>query len=72
MPLGVGTSLRIDLWMGEERLLPGAIVRTRDPGAGMGIEFTGRPEGTKKRFQADLDKLDPGISLGPKESRSIG
>jgi hypothetical protein len=65
MPLAVGTALRVDLWMGEERLSPSAIVRTRDPGVGMGIEFTGMPEETKKRFQAHLDKLDPGINLGP-------
>jgi hypothetical protein len=65
MPLAVGTALRVDLWMAEERLSPSAIVRTRDPGVGMGIEFTGMPEETKKRFQAHLDKLDPGINLGP-------
>lgn len=69
MPLAVGTSLRVDLWMTEERLSPSAIVRTRDPGVGMGIEFTGLPEEMKKRFQAHLDKLDPGISLGPKGPR---
>jgi hypothetical protein len=28
----------------------------------MGIEFTGMTEDSKKRFQAHLDKLDPGIS----------
>ena len=66
MPLAIGTSLRVDLWFGEERLSPSAIVRTRDPGVGMGIEFTGMPEETKKRFQAHLDQQDPGISLaGP-------
>jgi hypothetical protein len=32
----------------------------------MGIEFTGLPDEDKKRFQAHLDKLDPGMSLGPK------
>jgi hypothetical protein len=69
MPLAVGTSLRVDLWLGDERLSPSAIVRTRDPGVGMGIEFTGLPEETKKRFQAHLDKLDPGMSFGPKGSQ---
>jgi PilZ domain len=66
MPLVVGTALRVDMWMGEERLSPTAVVRTRDPGVGMGIEFTGLPEDTKKRFQAHLDKLDPGLSFGHK------
>ena len=64
MPLAIATALRVDLWIGEERLTPSAIVRTRDPGVGMGIEFTGLPEDTKKRFQAHLDKLDPVTILG--------
>ena len=67
MPLSMGTNLRVDLWMGEERLSPSAIVRTRDPGVGMGIEFTGLTEDSKKKFQAHLDKLDPG-TLGHKSS----
>jgi len=66
MPLNIGTALRVDFWIGEEHLSPTAIVRTRDPGVGMGIEFTGLPEETKKRFQAHLDKLDPGLNVGPK------
>jgi len=68
MPLSIGTALRVDLWMGEERLTPSAVVRTRDPGVGMGIEFTGLPEESKKKFQAHLDKVDPGNMFGPKDS----
>jgi hypothetical protein len=67
MPLAVATSLRVDLWIEEEHLSYGAIVRTRDPGVGMGIEFTGMPEESKKRFQAHLDKLDPPALLSPKQ-----
>ena len=63
MPLSVGTALRVELWMGKERVTPGAVVRTRDPGVGTGIEFTGLPEESKKKFQAHPDKLDPGIML---------
>lgn len=66
MPLPIGTALRVDLWMEEERLSPSAIVRTRDPGVGMGIEFTGLPEESKKRFQAHLDKIDQASAFGPK------
>jgi hypothetical protein len=69
MPLAVGTALRVDFWIGEEHLSPTAIVRTRDPGVGMGIEFTGLPEDTKKRFQAHLDKLDPGLTVAPKSEQ---
>lgn len=71
MPLPVATALRVDLWIGEERLTPSAIVRTRDPGVGMGIEFTGLPEETKKRFQTHLDKLDPINILGAKDGPRV-
>jgi hypothetical protein len=44
-----------------------AVVRTRDPGVGMGIEFTGLPDDSKQRFQAHLEKIDPGLSFGHKD-----
>jgi hypothetical protein len=59
MPLAVTTVLKVDFWIDQERVTSSATVRTRDPGVGMGVEFTGLPEDTKKRFQAHLDKLDP-------------
>jgi hypothetical protein len=69
MPLPVSTSLRTEFWIEEERISGTATVRTRDPGVGMGIEFSGLPEESKKRFQAHLDKLDPGLTnLGQKTS----
>ncbi|MFZ0807163.1 MAG: PilZ domain-containing protein [Candidatus Sulfotelmatobacter sp.] len=67
MPLAIDTALRVDFWIDEERQSPSAVVRTRDPGVGMGIEFTGMTEDSKKKFQAHLDKLDPG-TLGHKSS----
>jgi len=68
MPLAVGTALRVDFWMEEERLSPSAVVRTRDPGVGMGIEFTGLQEENKKRFQTHLDKIDSASALGHKSA----
>jgi hypothetical protein len=62
MPLPVSTVLRMDFWIDQERSSATATVRTRDPGVGMGIEFTGLPDESKKRFQAHLDKQDPGIA----------
>jgi hypothetical protein len=62
MPLPVSTVLRVEFWIEEERITASATVRTRDPGVGMGIEFTGLPDDSKKRFQAHLDKEDPGIN----------
>jgi hypothetical protein len=67
MPLAVTTVLKVDFWIDQEHITSSATVRTRDPGVGMGIEFTGLPDDSKKRFQAHLDKLDPGIPKpGPK------
>lgn len=68
MPLPLATSLKVDLWIAEEHVQASAIVRTCDPGVGMGIEFTGLTEDTKKKFQAHLDKLDPG-ALGNNANR---
>jgi hypothetical protein len=69
MPLSVGTALRVDLWMGEEHVTVDAVVRTRDHGVGMGIEFNGLPEESKRKFQAQLDELDRGIVLGPNDGQ---
>jgi hypothetical protein len=62
MPLAVTTSLRVEFWIDQDHISTTAVVRTRDPGVGMGIEFTGMTEDSKKRFQAHLDQLDPGMS----------
>jgi hypothetical protein len=62
MPIAVGTSLKVEFWIDEESISASATIRTRDPGVGMGIEFTGLTEDSKKRLQAHLDKLDPGMS----------
>jgi hypothetical protein len=61
-PLPVSTSLRLAFWIDQERVSTSAIVRTRDPGVGMGIEFTTLTEDCRKRLQNHLDKLDPGLS----------
>jgi hypothetical protein len=67
MPLAITTVLKVDFWIDQEHISATATIRTRDPGVGMGIEFTGLPDDSKKRFQAHLDKLDPGIPKpGPK------
>jgi hypothetical protein len=67
MPLPISTVLKVDFWIDQEHISATATVRTRDPGVGMGIEFSGLPDDSKKRFQAHLDKMDPGIS-GPARS----
>ncbi len=68
MPLTLQSMLKVDFWIEQEHIVATASVRTRDPGVGMGIEFTGLPEETKKRFQAHLDKLDPGLTKSGSQS----
>jgi len=68
MPLAIATALRLDFWIEQQHCSTTATVRTRDPGVGMGIEFTGLPEDEKKRLQAHLDKIDPGLMVAPPKS----
>jgi hypothetical protein len=62
LPLVAGTILRVEFWMDSEKLSTSGIVRTKDPGVGMGIEFTGLPPGAQKRFQAFLNGLGDSAS----------
>jgi hypothetical protein len=59
LPLAIGTTLRVDFWIDDEKISTSAIVRTSDPGVGMGIEFIGLTPDTKRRVQNHLDKSDP-------------
>ncbi len=69
-PFAIGTSLKVQFWIEDERINSTAIVRTCDPAVGMGIEFVGLTPVLQERFQQLLDKLDPvGIS-GPAHSPS--
>ena len=57
LPLAIGTTLRVDFWIDDEKISTSAIVRTSDPGVGMGIEFIGLTPDTKQRLQNHLDKI---------------
>src|SRR5262249_44122701 len=38
LPLPVGTTLKVDFWVGADKTTTSAVVRTSDPGVGMGVE----------------------------------
>src|SRR6476646_5533399 len=59
LPLAVGTTLRVEFWFEEEKTSTSAVVRTSEPGVGMGVEFIGLTPDTKQRLQNHLDKIDP-------------
>ncbi len=70
LPIPIGTALKIEFWMDSEKISTGAIVRTCDPGVGMGIEFIGLPEPDRHRLQAHLEKLDPKVSSPLEQNKS--
>jgi hypothetical protein len=59
LPFSVGTSLTVDLWIGEEKITTRAFVRTSDPRLGMGIEFVGLKPEDQQRFQGYLKAMNP-------------
>ena len=65
LPLPVATNLSVEFWMDEERIKTNAVVRTCDPGVGMGIEFLGLTPEMQDAFQKFLEKLDPAGISGP-------
>jgi hypothetical protein len=70
LPLPVGTNLNVEFWIDEERIKTNAIVRTCDPGVGMGIEFFGLTPEMQDAFQKHLEKLDPAGISGPAASKA--
>jgi PilZ domain len=61
LPLPVGTTLKVDFWVDTEKTTTSAVVRTSDPGVGMGVEFIGLPPDAQQRLQKHLEKIDPRI-----------
>jgi hypothetical protein len=53
-PLPKGTVVELSFVLGEELVSTEAIVRTSDLGVGMGIEFTGIDEESKRRLQMQI------------------
>ena len=69
MPMAVGTALKVDFWIEQEHVNSSAIVRTCDPGVGMGIEFLTLTPDLQERFQSLLEKLDPAGISGPTQPK---
>lgn len=63
LPMPVGTVLRVDYWMQNDHVTISAVVRTCDPGVGMGIEFTGLTLEGKDKMQQYLDGVDPAMGV---------
>lgn len=58
-PFPIGTGLGAEVWIGPEKVMTRALVRTSDPRIGMGIEFVGLRTEDQRRFQAYLNAKNP-------------
>lgn len=70
VPLAIGSAIVITFWLDSEKIRTKAVVRTSDPGVGMGIEFTELEDQIQKRLQEYLEKVDKGFSKAAAEGRS--
>ncbi len=66
-PLSIDTEIVITFWLDSEKIRGSAVVRTSDPGVGMGIEFTALEDHIQQRLQAYLEKMDKGFSRAATE-----
>jgi hypothetical protein len=62
LPLQLGTKVIVTFWVEEEKVQTTGIVRTSDPGVGMGIEFTTLDNVVQEWLQAHLDKMDDSVA----------
>jgi hypothetical protein len=66
-PLPLESEVVITFWLDSEKIRASAVVRTSDPGVGMGIEFTALETHIQERLQAYLEKMDKGFSRAATE-----
>ena len=56
-PLSLGTTVTIIFWIDSDKIITPAVVRTCDPGVGMGIEFIGLSPQDQGRVQQAVEKV---------------
>lgn len=61
-PLPIDSELFITFWLDSEKIRTNAVVRTSDPGVGMGIEFTSLEAHIQRRLQEYIEKVDKGFT----------
>jgi hypothetical protein len=66
-PLAIDSDVIITFWLDSEKIRATAVVRTSDPGVGMGIEFTALEAHIQQRLQEYLEKIDKGFSRAATE-----
>jgi hypothetical protein len=59
-PLSLGSPVTIIFWIDSEKIVTPAVIRTCDPGVGMGIEFIGLSPQNQGRVQQAVEKAYAG------------
>jgi PilZ domain len=70
VPLAIGSPVIITFWLDSRKIRTNAVVRTSDPGVGMGIEFTELGEQIQHRLQEYLEKVDEGFKAAAESAKS--
>jgi hypothetical protein len=68
-PLQLNSAIYVTFWLDSDKIRTSAVVRTSDPGVGMGIEFTALKTEIQQRLQDYLEKIDKGFSKAATEGR---
>ena len=68
VPLPTGTELLITFWIDSDKVHTKGLVRTSDPGVGMGIEFVELDMQIQQRLQDYLAKIDQGFASAASDS----
>jgi hypothetical protein len=65
--LALNSEIVITFWLDSDKVRASALVRTSDPGVGMGIEFTALEDHIQERLQKYIEKMDKGFSKAATE-----
>ena len=68
VPLLTGTDVLITFWIDSDKVRTKGLVRTSDPGVGMGIEFVELEMQIQQRLQDYLDKTKQGFASAARDS----
>jgi len=62
LPLALGTVVNLTFWLDAEKVNASAVVRTSDPGVGMGLEFIDLGDRIQTALQQHLESMDKGVT----------
>lgn len=65
----VGTAVKLGIWLRKKRFVVNAIVRTVDPGIGMGVEFVGLGDADRKAIEKIVERP---LRTGAEDDLQVG